>query len=137
MRLKYKNTIYEPKYELTKNKVGLKDDDFWVDIHFKLKNNEIDFEGIIPGVSFNELVLWNEMNKKMINGNIKENKKLTFIRKIGEMKYLPKESKVEKRLYLFDDVDKYYTIYFNLDEIKEIYEVNKKFIDEISNKKTV
>lgn len=132
MRLEFKDTIYDPIFELTNDTDGLKDNDFWININFALKNEDIDFKGIVPGMSFSELKYWNKQNKRFLDGLMKHKETVKFIKRIGELIYYPSEKKVEKRLYLFEDVDKYYSIYFTKEELEEIYNINKEFIDKHS-----
>lgn len=132
MVLKYKNTIYEPIFKVTNEKEGLGPNDFWVNIEFKLKNEEIDYEGNFFGMSFKELIRWNDVNKRFLESKIKYNAKVCFIRRIGELIYYPEKSIVEKKLFLYDNVSKYYTIYIEKDELEEIYIKTKKFIDTVN-----
>lgn len=131
MVLKYKNTVYNPVYKVTHRHEGLPDNDFWVNINFTLSNDEIKIKKNILGMSFKELKKWNEMNKRFINNEMTSNEELSFIRRIGEIYYYPSKDLMEKKLYLFDDVQKYYSVYITKDELEKIYWYNKKFIDSI------
>lgn len=131
VKLKFKDTTYIAKFKRGANNEGLSDNNFWIDIDFTLKNEDIDFKGIIQGMSFYEIKEWNDMILSFLNGEMTCNHKLSFIRKIGEVYFYPEKRTVKKKLFLFDDVNKSYSIYFTEDEIREVYNNNQKFIDSV------
>lgn len=55
MNLEYKNTWYKLKINKTDDITGLNNDDYWCNIIFNLKNNEINFKSTRKSLSKNEI----------------------------------------------------------------------------------
>ena len=128
MILKYKDTFFDYEFKRSNNKSGLSDGNFWITVDLTIKNDEIDTKYVRDAISYFEL---KELVKKLENFVYNDGscEKIVLIKHFDEFELL-KGKQMMQKFYFYDDVFKYYTLYYTEDEIKWFIEKNKKFLEE-------
>lgn len=125
MKLVFKDTSINYEFKKNDSNIGLKDKDFWVDTTITIHNTDKDIIFQKELITLNEL----EMLTKELDNFLKNvtSKNINFIKNYIEYD-LKEDYTMEQKLYFEDDVNKFYSLIYNKNEIIEFNNLIKEFL---------
>ena len=132
MKLKYKDTLIDLDYRISDDLTGLGLGDSWIYVKTDISNNEINYHDERKNISLSELKMISSKLDDVIVGNIKSVIRISLIKNFYKFILYPNQTLEIKFQINKKHTNNYYSLYFDLDEIKE-FNLNIKKIIEKNN----